>query len=129
MIAPSFLMGDHMRKTLVVLAVAAAALTVTAYASDAYAASRAYCRDYAQEATRQVRTARDSPACWRRIDNQNRWVNNYWNHYEWCLSVPREWVQFERYRRSQHLQDCQYRWRDRWRDRDWREGDWDRGRY
>lgn len=116
-----------MRKTLVALAVAGAALTVMAATSDAYAASRAYCRDYAREATRQISAARHSPFCWRRIDNRNRWVENYRNHYEWCLSAPREWVQFERYTRAVFLSDCQYRWRDRgWRDSDWRERDWDR---
>lgn len=123
-----------MQKSLTLFALVGAALTLTVVASDANAASRSYCRDYAREAMRQIRAAQDSPACWRRIDNRNRWVDNYWNHYQWCLVVPTAWVQFERFTRSSYLQDCQYRWRDRgWRDRDWRENDWehdyDRDRY
>ena len=112
MIAAQIFRGITMRKTLMAFALVGSALTLMA-ASDANAASRGYCREYAREAMRQVQAARYSPGCWRRIDNWNRWVDNYWNHYEWCLSVPREWVQFERYTRAGYLQDCQYPWRDR----------------
>jgi hypothetical protein len=88
--------------------VAAAAILMIPAA--AHAADRGFCRAYTDDALRQAREVRESPFCARAVDyDPARWSFDGRGHYEWCLTMPPQAAEAERYGRSRYLHECHRR--------------------
>ena len=62
------------------------------------------CESYAYSAVADFHQMEEFSKC--RVKPDARWQGNYKNHYRWCLTAKKEWVQSERKARDRHLLDC-----------------------
>jgi len=73
----------------------------------AHAADRRFCRDYTEEAIDQARAVRENPYCAGAVEyDPARWSFDRRGHFEWCLYMPPEAAERERYERSRYLSEC-----------------------
>ena len=90
-----------------VLCVTVALAAGASYAVAAHAADDHFCKDYAQAAVSQFRTAETHERCEPHLrDEGSRWSNDYRAHYDWCRGVSREQAWDERNARKAALQRC-----------------------
>jgi hypothetical protein len=62
------------------------------------------CRSYAQDAIADFQKMNENAKC--RIKADARWQNNFDNHYKWCLTAQKSWLQSEAKARRDHLINC-----------------------
>jgi hypothetical protein len=82
-----------------------AGLILALAASSAHAARPGFCRDYANAALNQVRTALSLPGC-RGGMGGSRWSADFPVHFNWCLGASPGAAEEERAARSGHLRRC-----------------------
>ena len=77
---------------------------LAAFTTEAPAAGAGECQRYARGAVEEFQNIQRRPSC--RTNVSARWQPNYENHYNWCLSAPREWLRSEAKARDDHLIRC-----------------------
>jgi|SRR5579864_4246745 len=71
------------------------------------AADPGFCQDYARSAMNEIQRAHQIPNCAYRL-NGGRWNFNYNAHFNWCIGVPYDLAEHERYERRQFLERCEH---------------------
>jgi hypothetical protein len=80
-------------------------ISLTVFASHAFAADPGFCSNYSTAAVRQVQAARENPACRPGLMG-TRWSPDYRVHYGWCITAPYGAAEEEREMRKRYLQSC-----------------------
>jgi hypothetical protein len=80
-------------------------ISLTIFASHAFAADPGFCSNYSTAAVRQVQAARKNPACRPGLMG-TRWSPDYRVHYGWCITASYGAAEEEREMRKRYLQSC-----------------------
>jgi hypothetical protein len=80
-------------------------ISLTVFASNAFAADPGFCANYSTAAVRQAAAARENPACRPGLIG-DRWSPDYRVHYSWCVTAPYRAAEEEREMRTRYLRSC-----------------------
>ena len=94
-----------MPRILIAAGLIGSTLTFALPLSNAHAADRAFCGNYARAAVNQVRGALSKPRCRGGMEGA-RWSANERVHFDWCLGASPEAAEVERAKRTEHLERC-----------------------